>query len=681
MWLIFFCSLCRHSALESVVIRQPSGHPSRRPPAAQYNAMEMFEEKHPRSNVSRKREAMGRSLCRRSSLLKCTAWNSVVVSILMMVMSVSRVAHGYAPNHYDFRHRLTKPVFLPHHSSRRLTTSSRGMIRDNNNEDASNKREYPVEETELFPSDTPQTSSENGGTSQLPQSRSQSTPVVSYTRLILYVMATVLIWISESIQGLIDTSAMVASGSLLQVAALGPATSLCDFVVYGNYFLCMAATHELSHALADKTHTQRLDKYYRQLQRITSNVLGVAACCGAFLMTFVYIFGKPILQRMVLSSSSGSAAGIVDAAWEYVAIRASVLPLSILGMTAQAICLVTTKPRAAIIAMLVAFGLNVVGDYYLVPRTGIQGAAIATAVASAVSSVLLLRFVAKQMKTWRYKEKQYTNLQHDSLLKDSADAKASLNMSTQISTGWQAENEKIRQKRKLFSLPSPKEFKRLASLAGPLSIVNTAMLVSYGVTTVAASQFGVVALATHNILDSCFFVLTCFGDGISQTVQSFLPSAGENRPTIWKRLLVISVMIGLMNSQLSQALFLWFSNFLFTTTASTASVAKTSSAAILSAQNPGLYLGLSLLVHPIVLLLEGTLLTDRLIKPMLVSYAISLSFLSISLQFLSRSFHHIWRSMFLFQVLRMVLFALVLRKDSGRTKPVRWYGHIFAFIQ
>ncbi|KAL7565943.1 hypothetical protein ACA910_008402 [Epithemia clementina (nom. ined.)] len=65
----------------------------------------------------------------------------------------------------------------------------------------------------------------------------------------------------------------------------------------------------------------------------------------------------------------------------------------------------------------------------------------------------------------------------------------------------------------------------------------------------------------------------------------------------------------------------------------------------------------SLLLHPILLLLEATLLTTRRMKNLLVSYGLAVVFLSLRLKWASPTFSAIWQSMFLFQLFRAIAFG------------------------
>ena len=95
----------------------------------------------------------------------------------------------------------------------------------------------------------------------------ESTPSVielpTIRQLLLFIITTVLVWTSEPLLSIVD-SATVGSfankvkqsgipsslASVVQLAALGPATTLCDSSIFLTYFIGMAATNKLARASA-----------------------------------------------------------------------------------------------------------------------------------------------------------------------------------------------------------------------------------------------------------------------------------------------------------------------------------------------------------------------------------------------------------------------------------------------
>jgi Na+-driven multidrug efflux pump len=69
-------------------------------------------------------------------------------------------------------------------------------------------------------------------------------------------------------------------------------------------------------------------------------------------------------------------------------------------MVAQSFCLTVWNTRTPALAVITASGLNIVGDL-LLRKQGMQGAAVATAVAVTASAAILLSAVWRQVKEWR----------------------------------------------------------------------------------------------------------------------------------------------------------------------------------------------------------------------------------------------------------------------------------------
>ena len=229
--------------------------------------------------------------------------------------------------------------------------------------------------------------------SQSKETYRESPVVPSYKAILLFVSTTILIWLSEPLLSLVDTTVVgQQSNAVMQMAALGPATMLIDSLVYLTYFLSIATTSTISKALAEKDT--------RKLQKTSSQIMGIATALGVLVTLIVYTVGKPLLTWMAGTSASPQ---LVALALEYSQIRCAVAPLSILGMVAQSICLACLDTRTPAIAVAVASVVNVVGDLYLVKvrGMGLAGAALATAAASVASTLVLLQQVKRKTGQWK----------------------------------------------------------------------------------------------------------------------------------------------------------------------------------------------------------------------------------------------------------------------------------------
>ena len=202
--------------------------------------------------------------------------------------------------------------------------------------------------------------------------------------------------------------------------------------------------------------------------------------------------------------------------------------------------------------------------------------------------------------------------------------------------------------------------------------------------TVTCTNFGVEALATHSIMMRLFFFFACFGDSLSQAAQSFLPAVlvqtATNKPTstikkpipqesikdnnsntmsstttikapseltrVIRRLLTLSVWIGILNSQASTFIVRYCGHFV------TKDIAITS----LMKQHSN-FMGLSLLVHPFIMLLEGIVLANRDYRTLIFTYATTMVMHFTILSNFSHSFPAVWRTFFLFQCTRLSVYA------------------------
>jgi Na+-driven multidrug efflux pump len=182
--------------------------------------------------------------------------------------------------------------------------------------------------------------------------------------------------------------------------------------------------------------------------------------------------------------------------------------------------------------------------------------------------------------------------------------------------------------------------------------------------TIRCTHFGVEALAAHSIMMRLFFFFACFGDSLSQTAQSFLPAllypkdrsnsgsrAARTQQSLdltrmMRRLLTMSVGIGILNSQVSTLLVKCCGQYLTKNGAITGLLKKYSN-----------YMGLALLVHPFIMLLEGIVLANRDFRTLMVTYTTTMVMHFTILANFSNSFPAVWRTFFLFQCTRLSLYA------------------------
>jgi Na+-driven multidrug efflux pump len=143
-----------------------------------------------------------------------------------------------------------------------------------------------------------------------------------------------LIWLSEPLLSLVDTTIVglttpSSKRAVVQIAALGPATTLYDSAIYMTYFLAIAATNQLAPALAKKD--------YKRLRRSTSHLMGLALLFGGIVSAVTFGWGRQIISTMVGSSMAETEQMIIPLATNYARIRASVAPLCVVDFVAQSV--------------------------------------------------------------------------------------------------------------------------------------------------------------------------------------------------------------------------------------------------------------------------------------------------------------------------------------------------------
>lgn len=477
-----------------------------------------------------------------------------------------------------------------------------------------------------------------------------SVKVASYKELLLFISTTIIIWLSEPLLSLVDTTIVgkfasnlnLASGDYafngivpetIQLAALGPATMLCDNAFYLTYFLAMATTNQLATASAKSDEALQV--------KTTSHALGVAFTIGLMISIVIFSFGDSLLQFII--GSGGAMVNGVDLtkpiiafSWDYTKIRGLLAPFTVMGMIAQAVCLATLDTRTPAMAVLAASVINIVGDVVLVAKIGmgLRGAAMATAGAGAISSYILVQEAKKKVDKW----------------------KSSL---------------PPEQRRPFISLPDLKSFGALAKLAGPIFFVIVGKLVCYSAMTLKTSDFGMFSLATHNVMLRIFFFFCTFGDSFSLAAQSFLPKvlfgADEEARTMnrdpthnttsssktgfslmLRRLFLLASAMAVTNSFVAKNIMEKGGAF-FTNDVTILS--------LLSDPKRVFYMMGSVLLHPFIMTMEGSILAIRDLGFLVGAYGFTMTFMLLLLKFGTSSFTDVWRALFIFQAIRSITFG------------------------
>eukprot|EP00573_Skeletonema_grethae_P012278 CAMPEP_0201696708 /NCGR_PEP_ID=MMETSP0578-20130828/8291_1 /ASSEMBLY_ACC=CAM_ASM_000663 /TAXON_ID=267565 /ORGANISM="Skeletonema grethea, Strain CCMP 1804" /LENGTH=586 /DNA_ID=CAMNT_0048182737 /DNA_START=111 /DNA_END=1871 /DNA_ORIENTATION=- len=483
----------------------------------------------------------------------------------------------------------------------------------------------------------------------------------SYKRIFFFVASTVVIWVSEPLLSLVDSAAVgryasssSSSQSVIQLAALGPATMLCDSTMYLTTFISMATTNKLARAFARNDVDDQVSTL--------SHVMGLSLAVGAFITLLINFSGENILSAIIGPASTASvetSKQVLSAALDYSRIRSIVSPLAVMGLTSQAVLLCSQDTKTPGLAVLVASLVNIIGDYILVAKMnwGIRGAAWATSMASILANGILVRKVWQKMQRWKYKQ-----------------------------------SRKV-QDVPFLSLPNREAFVSLIKLAGPIFFVLIGKIMGYSSMTITAGSFGIAPLACHNVLMRVFFFFATCGDALSHSAQTFLPGLlyrkklheeampsslttttaatkgtvvkstnddSTNPRTLLKRLLLFSVGAGVFNS-LAGRYIASSAGGTFTT--------DSSLVALMSRASP--FMGLANFIHPITMTLEGSIIAGRDAGYLVATYVFSLVLLLSHLRYVCSEFVAVYHALLLFQIVRIIQFGLrVWKRTSVSSKKL-----------
>ena len=230
----------------------------------------------------------------------------------------------------------------------------------------------------------------------MPPTASQSTPtlktvdtahppVPSLRECFRFVLPAFGIYASPALMSLID-AAFVGRLSTLELAALGPASSISDSAPNPLLFISIGATNLCARAFATKGSGDVLATTTR-----TSLSMGTA---GGFMIAGLVTANA---ASLAMAYCSGNAALAVPCA-RYVFIRALAIPAVVIATVAQAICIGVKDTTTPMIAVGLSAALNLAGNFVLITclGQGLAGAAWATSASQLCAAALLLRALAQK---------------------------------------------------------------------------------------------------------------------------------------------------------------------------------------------------------------------------------------------------------------------------------------------
>ncbi|GAU29904.1 hypothetical protein TSUD_62780 [Trifolium subterraneum] len=193
------------------------------------------------------------------------------------------------------------------------------------------------------------------------------------------------LWLCDPLMSLIDT-AVVGQGSSTELAALGPATVVCDYMTLTFMFLSVVTSNIIATALAKQDR--------EDVQHHLSILLFIGLACG-----LVMLLSTKLLGAATLSAFTGPKnAHVVPAANTYVQIRALSWPALLVGWVAQSASLGMKDSWGPLKALAAASVINGIGDILLCSFLGygIAGAAWATMASQVVASYMMIQTLNKR---------------------------------------------------------------------------------------------------------------------------------------------------------------------------------------------------------------------------------------------------------------------------------------------
>lgn len=422
---------------------------------------------------------------------------------------------------------------------------------------------------------------------------------------------SVSIWLASPVMSLVDTAVVgVAPGATAELAALGPATVLVDYLSFVFTFIAIATTSVVSRARARRDTDG--------VTRGVSDGLSFAAVSGAALAAFLLLFAEPLLKAWGLPTD------VVKPALAYTLIRATAMPAALLTGVAQASFLALRDTRTPLLATVLAALVNLAGDVVLVCWCGygLAGAAAATAASQLCCTAVLLRKLLQPLP----------------------------------SVGAPAPLSELPSR-----LPTRAAVVEMAKLGGPVAIVIIIKVMFISTLCWAASVLGAVPAAAHAVCMSIYTFFAVIGDAVSQVAQVTLPGLLGDAPkalAAMRRLIGLGAAIGAANAALAASGPLLLPG------------AFTSSASVVEAIGLiGPVMLVALVFHTAAMATEGMLLAGRDLGFMVRSYSFNMV-LSVSACFLAQKGFRlgvpaVWGALALFHGVRLCANAARLGSKAG----------------
>ncbi|XP_028793550.1 protein DETOXIFICATION 46, chloroplastic [Neltuma alba] len=423
--------------------------------------------------------------------------------------------------------------------------------------------------------------------------------------IVMFTGPATALWICGPLMSLIDT-AVIGQGSSIELAALGPATVVCDYMSYAFMFLSIATSNMVATALAKQDRDE--------VQHHISVLLLVGLVCGFVMLLFTRFFGASMLTAFTGSKNLH----VVPAANTYVQIRGLAWPALLVGWVAQSASLGMKDSWGPLKALAAASAVNGIGDVVLCIFLGygIAGAAWATMASQVVAGYMMLQSL---------KEKGYNAY--------------------------------------ALSIPSAQELFSIVGLATPVFVTLISKVAFYSLLIYFATSMGTHTMAAHQVMVQTYTTCTVWGEPLSQTAQSFMPELiyGAKRSlakarVLLRSLVIIGAILGLLLGIVGTSI-PWLFPKIFTP----------DQMVIQEMHKVLIPYFLALAVTPSTLSLEGTLLAGRDLRFMSLSMGGCFTFGAFILLILSSRYglQGCWFSLAIFQWARFSMSLQRLLSPNG----------------
>jgi Na+-driven multidrug efflux pump len=147
------------------------------------------------------------------------------------------------------------------------------------------------------------TAADHAGTDDAKRQVHKADEHVTYGAILKFIIPTCSLFIAGPMMSLVDT-AVVGQRNSLELAARGPATTLCDSLIYSCVFIAIATTNLLAGALADDDA--------KESQKVVAHALAIGLVAGAVMVAATVLFGA-----QMMASTAGGNISVIPAALKY----------------------------------------------------------------------------------------------------------------------------------------------------------------------------------------------------------------------------------------------------------------------------------------------------------------------------------------------------------------------------